>query len=112
MRAASFELKVGNMPTINCPRGRAPCLYLRGTAFAAVLPNSAMAKGQGTRWRPTGTMEPRHSAMGSPLPALPIDCVAPDFAGFDSGRALLAGGAMGMRGDRGEGARRPDGDAW
>ena len=34
------------------------------------------------------------------------------FAGFDSGRALLAGGVMGMRGDRGEGARRPDGDTW
>ena len=34
------------------------------------------------------------------------------FAGFDSGRALLAGGVMGMRGGRGESARRPDGDAW
>ena len=32
------------------------------------------------------------------------------FDSFDLGRALLAGGAMGMRGDTGEGARRPDGD--
>ena len=34
------------------------------------------------------------------------------FAGFDSGRALLAGGVMGVGGGSGEGARRPDGDMW
>ena len=34
------------------------------------------------------------------------------FAGFDSGRALLAGGVMGVGGGSGEGARRPDGDTW
>ena len=34
------------------------------------------------------------------------------FAGFGSGRALLAGGVMGMRGDMGGGARRPEGDTW
>ena len=34
------------------------------------------------------------------------------FAGFDSARALLAGGVMGVGGGSGEGARRPDGDTW
>ena len=34
------------------------------------------------------------------------------FPGLDSGRALLAGGVMGVGGGGGEGARRPDGDAW
>ena len=34
------------------------------------------------------------------------------LAGFDSGWALLAGGVMGVGGGGGEGARRPDGDAW
>ena len=34
------------------------------------------------------------------------------FASIDSGRALLASGVMGMRGGRGEGAPRPDGDTW
>ena len=33
-------------------------------------------------------------------------------ASFDSERALLAGGVMGMGGGRGEGARRPEGDTW
>ena len=42
-------------------------------------------------------MEPRPSAMGSPPTALLIDCVAPGFAGFDSGRAQ----ASGWRRDRG-----------
>ena len=51
--------------------------------------------------------------MGSPLAALLIDCVAPVFAGFDSGRrALEAGSVMGVGGGSGESARRPDGDAW
>ena len=34
------------------------------------------------------------------------------FAGFDSGRALLAGGVTGVGGGSGEGARRPGGDTW
>ena len=34
------------------------------------------------------------------------------FPGLGSGRALLAGGVMGVGGGGGEGARRPDGDAW
>ena len=34
------------------------------------------------------------------------------FAGFDSGRALLAGGVRGVGGGGGEGTRRPDRDTW
>ena len=33
------------------------------------------------------------------------------FGSFGSGRAILVSGAVGVRGGRGEGAQRPDGDA-
>ena len=55
-------------------------------------------------------MEPRRSTQGSP-PAAYQSCRA-SFAGFDVGRALLAGGVRGVRGGGGEGARRPDGGTW
>ena len=56
-------------------------------------------------------MEPQCSTMGSPLPALLIDCVA-SFAGFDSGQALLAGSVMGVGGGGGEGIQQPGEDTW
>ena len=46
---------------------------------------------------------------GEPLYSLAHHLSRARFARFGSGRALLAGGVMGMRGGRGEGARRPDG---
>ena len=55
-------------------------------------------------------MEPRRSPM--PPYCLAHRLCRARFAGFDSGRALLAGGVMGMRGGGGEGARRPDGETW
>ena len=53
-------------------------------------------------------MEPRRSLVGIESPScLAYRLCRARFAGFGLGRALLAGGMMGMRGGKGEGTQRP-----
>ena len=95
----------------NYPRRRAACLYSRGRAFPAVPPNPALR--EGTRDAVEAWDDGAAAFNNGESPScLAYQLCRASLAGFDSGRALLAGGVMGVGGSSGEGARRPDGDAW
>ena len=108
-KTASFGLIVGQMPTLS----QETCchLYSRGRAFPALPPNPALREGTRDAMEAWDEGAAAFNDGESPY-CLAYRLCRASFASFDSGRAPLAGGVMGVGGGGGEGARRPGGDVW